>query len=176
MSFTLHGIPVSGGIAIGRADVLAAAALEVAHYLVPIDRVEAEVKRLDDAIAAVIAELHGVEAQLAKDAPAEFAALLELHRLILQDQLLSVRPQQLIRERLYNAEWALTTQLQAAVAQFEEMEDEYIASRKADVQQAVERVLHNLTGTANAFPEASPGQDLMLVVAHDIAPADMDQF
>jgi phosphotransferase system enzyme I (PtsI) len=176
MSFTLHGIPVSRGIAIGRAHMLAAAALEVAHYLVPLDKVEDEVKRLEQAISVVVSELYAVEMQLPDDAPAEFAALLELHRLILQDQLLSVRPQQLIRERLYNAEWALTTQLQAVVEQFEEMEDEYIASRKADVEQVVERVLKVLTGTANAFPEAVAGQDEMIVVAHDIAPADMLQF
>ncbi len=176
MSFTLHGIPVSRGIAIGRAHLLAAAALEVAHYLVPLDKVEAEIARLEHAISTVVEELYAVEKQLSDDAPAEFAALLELHRLILQDPLLSVRPQQLIRERLYNAEWALTTQLNAVVEQFEKMEDEYIASRKADVEQVVERVLKNLMGTANAFPEPVEGQDEMIVVSHDIAPADMLQF
>lgn len=176
MSFTLHGIPVSHGIAIGRAHLLAPAALEVVHYLVAPEQIEAEVARFNDAVHHVISELHALEAHLPPDAPAEFAALLELHRLILQDPLLSDQPAQIVRERRYNAEWALTAQLQAAVEQFEAIEDAYLASRKADVAQVVERVLKVLTGTANAFPEAVPGQDEMIVVAHDIAPADMLQF
>jgi len=176
MSFALHGIPVSHGIAIGRAHLLAPAALEVVHYLVGPDQIEAEVSRFRDAVDLVVAELRALESHLPADAPAEFAALLELHRLILQDPLLSEQPAQLVRERRYNAEWALTTQLRAAVQQFEDIEDPYLASRKADVEQVVERVLKVLIGTANAFPEPAPGQDEMIVVAHDIAPADMLQF
>jgi len=52
-SFTLHGIPVSRGIAIGRAHLLRPAARDVKHYLISEDKVEAEVARLTDAIAAV---------------------------------------------------------------------------------------------------------------------------
>ena len=51
-SFSLHGIPVSRGIAIGRAHLLKAAAREVKHYLVPEEKVEAEVRRLSDVFGA----------------------------------------------------------------------------------------------------------------------------
>jgi phosphotransferase system enzyme I (PtsI) len=176
MAFTLQGIPVSRGIAIGRAHVLAAAALEVVHYRVAVEQIESEIERLDDAVAKVVNELYSLASDLPSDAPPEFSALLELHRLILQDPLLSEEPRRLIAERRYNAEWALTTQLQAAVAQFEEIEDSYLAARRADVEQVVERVLKLLTGTATAFPEPALGNDDMLIVAHDIAPADMLQF
>lgn len=176
MAFTLHGIPVSHGIAIGRAHLLAPDALEVAHYFVAEDQIEGEVCRLDDAVAQVVHELYSVESELSSAAPPEFAALLELHRLILQDPLLSEEPQHLIRSRGYNAEWALTTQLQAAVAQFEEIEDEYLAGRRADVEQVVERVLRILTGTANVVLQAASGPDDLVIVAHDIAPADMLRF
>ncbi len=191
MSFTLHGIPVSRGIVIGRVHLLASAALEVAHYLVDIDEIETEVTRLDEAVAHVVNEFYQLQFELPPGAPAEFAALVDLHRLILQDPLLSEEPAGLIRERRYNAEWALTTQLQAVVEQFEEMEDEYIASRRADVEQVVERVLKVLTGSAHtlslvaAEAEADAARrdgqfkgefEPMIVVAHDIAPADMLQF
>jgi phosphotransferase system enzyme I (PtsI) len=175
MALILQGIAVSGGIAIGRAHLVAPVALEVAHYLVPEDQIESEVARFDDAIATVVNELYTLESQLPADSPPEFAALLELHRLILQDQLLSEQPQQLIRERRYNAEWAVTQKLQAAVAQFEEIEDEYIAARRADVIQVVERVVKVLTGTALGLGPAAPGGDV-IIIAHDIAPADMLQF
>ncbi len=191
MAFTLHGIPVSRGIVIGRVHLLASAALEVPHYLVLPGGIEAEVARLDEAIAAVVNELYQLQAELPATAPAEFAALVDLHRLILQDPLLSEEPARLIRERRYNAEWALTTQLQAVVEQFEEMDDEYIASRRADVEQVVERVLKVLTGTADSLAtiadEAAREADSarrngkddfepMIIIAHDIAPADMLQF
>jgi phosphotransferase system enzyme I (PtsI) len=192
MAFTLHGIPVSRGIVIGRVHLLASAALEVPHYLVVLGEIEAEVARLDEAIAHVVNELYQLQAELPVTAPAEFAALVDLHRLILQDPLLSEEPVRLIRERRYNAEWALTTQLQAVVEQFGEMDDEYIASRRADVEQVVERVLKVLTGSANSLSIVAAEADAewqksgrsgdrrdfepMIVIAHDIAPADMLQF
>ena len=193
MSFTLHGIAVSRGIVIGRVQLLASAALEVPHYLVTIDEIEAEVARLDEAVALVVNELYRLQSELPAGAPAEFAALVDLHRLILQDPLLSEEPARLVRERRYNAEWALATQLQAVVEQFETMDDEYIASRRADVEQVVERVLKVLNGTSNTLSlvaaEVKAEVDAarrdgklkgdfepMIVVAHDIAPADMLQF
>jgi phosphotransferase system enzyme I (PtsI) len=192
MAFTLHGIPVSRGIVIGRVHLLASAALDVPHYLVVLGEIEDEVRRLDEAIAHVVNELYQLQAELPANAPAEFAALVDLHRLILQDPLLSEEPARLIRERRYNAEWALTTQLQAVVEQFNEMDDEYIASRRADVEQVVERVLKVLTGSANALSLVAAEADAelrnsvhsgngqafepMIVIAHDIAPADMLQF
>ena len=185
MAFALHGIPVSRGIVIGRVQLLASAALEVPHYLVVIEEIEDEVARLDEAVASVVNELYQVQAELPENAPPEFAALLDLHRLILQDPLLSEVPAQLIRKRRYNAEWALTTQLHAVVEQFESIEDAYIASRRADVEQVVERVLKILTGSAHSLSTVAAEVDAarqkgeiepMIVVAHDIAPADMLQF
>ncbi len=185
MAFTLHGIPVSRGIVIGRVHLLASAALEVPHYLVVVDQIEEEVQRLDEAVATVVNELYQLESELPASAPPEFAALLDLHRLILQDPLLSEEPARLIRQRRYNAEWALTTQLSAVVEQFESIEDAYIASRRADVEQVVERVLKVLTGTAHSLSLVAAEIDAsrqkgdlepMIVVAHDIAPADMLQF
>ncbi len=176
MALTLHGIPVSRGIAIGRAQLINPVRLDVAHYMIEPDQIDSEVARLDDAVAAVVNELYTLESELPKESPPEFKALIELHRLILQDPLLSEEPQELIRERRYNAEWALAAQLQAAAAQFEEMEDEYIAERRADVEQVIERVLKVLTGTVNKLPEPTLGHDMTLIVAHDIAPADMILF
>src|SRR3954462_10667541 len=84
-SFTLHGIPVSRGIAIGRAHLLAPAALDVKHYLIPEEQVEAEVQRLQNAIAAVHRELQTIWNELPKDSPAEFGAFIDVHALILSD-------------------------------------------------------------------------------------------
>ncbi len=180
-SFTLHGIPVSRGIAIGRAHLLKPAARDVRHYLVPEERVEAEVHRLTEAIAAVNAELQTVRRDLPADAPSELAAFIDVHALILADPIIAEHPLKIIRSRHYNAEWALLSQIDELSAQFDEIEDAYLRERKNDILQVGERILKVLTGSAGALPSpepVAPGDyaPQMIVVAHDISPADMLQF
>jgi len=178
-SFTLHGIPVSRGIAIGRAHLIAPAALDVQHYLIPQEQVEAEVRRLENAITTVHRELEIIWTDIPKDAPTELRAFLDVHAMILSDPMISEAPLDIIRQRRYNAEWALVTQIDELSVQFDEMEEPYLRERKADVQQIAERVLKVLTGSAKPLirPDVSdPDQAHMIVVAHDISPADMMQF
>jgi phosphotransferase system enzyme I (PtsI) len=178
-SFTLHGIPVSRGIAIGRAHLLAPAALDVKHYLVAEEQIEAEVQRLQSAIAAVHKELQTLWSDLPKDSPAELGAFIDVHALILSDPMISEVPLEIIRTRRYNAEWALVTQIDELSAQFDDIGDAYLRERKADIQQVGERVLKVLTGSATSLPKREKrddGSSNMIVVAHDISPADMLQF
>jgi len=179
-SFLLHGIPVSRGIAIGRAHLLTPAALDVKHYLVPEEQVEAEVQRLQDAIAAVQHNLQELWTGLPKDAPTELGAFIDVHALILSDPMISEAPKGIIRARHYNAEWALVTQIDELSAQFDEIEDPYLRERKYDIQQVAERVLKVLTGTALSVAPVFADEDQpppqMIVVAHDISPADMLAF
>lgn len=178
-SFTLHGIPVSRGIAIGRAHLLAPAALEVRHYLIGEDQVEDEVQRLQTAIATVHRELQTLWKDLPSDAPAELGAFIDVHVLILSDPMISEQPLNIIRNRHYNAEWALVTQIDELSAQFDEIEDAYLRERRNDIQQVGERVLKVLTGTESKLPRLANVDEAsahMIVVAHDISPADMLQF
>lgn len=177
-SFTLHGIPVSRGIAIGRAHLIAPAALDVQHYLIPQEQVEAEVRRLENAITTVHKEFETIWNDIPKEAPTELRAILDVHAMILSDPLVSEEPLNLIRQRRYNAEWALVTQVEALTAQFDEIEDPYLRERKADIEQIAERVLKVLTGSAKPLllPVSDPDRAHMVVVAHDISPADMLQF
>ena len=197
MTFSIHGIAVARGIAIGRAVVVASSRMDVAHYFIKADQIEAEMLRVRDAKDAVVGELiklqHGLAGKDAKDAPTELTALLDVHQMLLQDQTLQDGVTHWIKDRLYNAEWALTTQLEVISRQFDEMEDEYLRERKADLEQVVERVLRVMKGVASpmAAPPAprlkrvhgqqgllpSDQQDVPLIlIAHDLSPADMLQF
>jgi phosphoenolpyruvate-protein phosphotransferase (PTS system enzyme I) len=196
MTFSIHGIAVARGIAIGRAVVVASSRMDVAHYYIKPDQVVAELLRVRNAKDAVVAELiklqHGLAGKSAKDAPTELTALLDVHQMLLQDQTLQDGVTHWIKDRLYNAEWALTTQLEVVGRQFDEMEDEYLRERKADLEQVVERVLRVMKGVASpiAAPPAprkrqqgqqdllpSDSQDVPLIlIAHDLSPADMLQF
>jgi phosphotransferase system enzyme I (PtsI) len=174
-SFTLHGAGVSGGIAIGHAHLVSTARLEVAHYEIEPEDIDAELVRFDAAIAQVQGELDALQASVPAGAPLEMKAILNLHAMLLKDSNLSAIPRELIRTRRYNAEWALTHQLDYLVAQFEEMEDPYLRERKQDIVQVVERVLAAMLGTGHA-PEAPSHEEDLIVVAHDLSPADMILF
>jgi len=174
MPFTLHGIPVSRGIAIGRAWLIAPAALDVDHYLVEPDQVEAEVERLRAALRRVHHELKTLRENLAADVPGEMSAFIGVHMMILNDAMIVQKTIELIRARRYNAEWALTEQLERISRHFDNIEDEYLRERRADIEQVVERVLKALAGASP--PALHDAGAEMIVVAHDIAPADMLQF
>ncbi|HDR9251497.1 phosphoenolpyruvate--protein phosphotransferase [Burkholderia vietnamiensis] len=180
MSFTLHGIPVSRGIAIGRAYLIAPAALDVAHYLIDTSQIDAEVERFRAAREGVHRELEALRADLTDDTPTEVGAFIDVHAMILSDAMLVQETIDLVRTRRYNVEWALTEQLDLLTRHFDDIEDEYLRERKADIEQVVERVLKALAGAPSASQAldraAAQGQNEMIVVAHDIAPADMMQF
>ena len=195
MTFSVHGLAVARGIAIGRAVLVASSRVDVAHYFVEPSQVEGEIERVRQGRNAVVEELQRLQTDMPADAPHELTALLDVHLMLLQDEALTGGVKHWITERLYNAEWALTTQLEVIARQFDEMEDEYLRERKADLEQVVERILRHMKGVASpvAPPTSSPRrhkqlglqQDLLLddtvdvplvLVAHDLSPADMLQF
>ncbi len=196
MTFSIHGLPVSRGIAIGRAVLVASSRLDVAHYFIEPLQVAAEINRVRDGRDAVIAEIHRLQTSISqmgpKDTPHELAALLEVHLMLLQDEQLTQGVKHWIKDRLYNAEWALTSQLEVVGRQFDEMEDEYLRERKSDLEQITERVLRAMRGISSPLIQPlgrgarkPTQQDLLLddtidvpliLVAHDLSPADMLQF
>ena len=194
MTFSIHGLAVSRGIAIGRAVLMASSRVDVAHYFVEPDQVGAEIERIRKGRNAVVDELHRLQETIThmgpKEAPHELTALLDVHLMLLQDEELISGVKHWISDRFYNAEWALTTQLEVLSRQFDEMEDDYLRGRKADLEQVAERVLRYMKGVPS--PVAPPvsskrktQQDLLLddsmdvplvLIAHDLSPADMLQF
>ena len=185
MTFQLFGLPVSRGIAIGRAVLVASSRIDVAHYYVGDDQVEAEIDRLRAARDAVADGLTAMKLDLPAEAPAELSALLDVHLMLLHDETLTGATKHWIRERHYNAEWALSAQLEVLARQFDEMEDEYLRERKADLEQVVERLLGVLASggdgasplvTRDARAQADADADPLVLVANDISPADMLQW
>ncbi|SFW33073.1 phosphoenolpyruvate--protein phosphotransferase [Nitrosovibrio sp. Nv17] len=177
MSFALHGVGVSGGIAIGHACLVSHAALEVTYRLVPPERIDGEMLRLDAAFAAVRDELDAMHASIAEGpASAEYGAFLDLHRMILDDPTLSTAAGAHIAQHGCNAEWAVAQQMNVLIAQFEQVEDPYLRERKADVTQVVERVLKALLGHPGHVSVASRRDGDNILVAHDLSPADVIQY
>jgi phosphotransferase system enzyme I (PtsI) len=195
MGIQVFGMQVSRGVAIGRAVLVASSRVDVAHYYIGSDRIDVEIERLRQARDAVARELQTLKDDMPADAPPELDAMIDVHLMLLHDETLSGATKAWIRERHYNAEWALSAQLEVLARQFDEMEDVYLRERKADVEQVVERVLRELAraaaadaaagiaappaaaaATAGASAGAAAAEDPLVLVANDIAPADMLQF
>ncbi len=198
MTFSIHGLAVSRGIAIGRAVLVASSRMDVAHYFIKPGDVATEIDRVRRGRDAVIDEIKRMQVSITqmgpKEAPHELNALLDVHLMLLQDVELVNGVKHWITERMYNAEWALTTQLEVIARHFDEMEDEYLRERKGDVEQIAERVLRAMKGTLTPLTGHSSlqrsqrkasQQDLLLddtvdvpliLIAHDLSPADMLQF
>jgi phosphotransferase system enzyme I (PtsI) len=194
MTFSVHGLPVARGVAIGRAVLMASSRVDVAHYFIEAHQIPSEIERLRVGRNAVVDEINRLQHTIAtmgpKEAPHELAALLDVHLMLLQDEELISGVKHWIAERLYNAEWALTTQLEVLSRQFDDMEDDYLRGRKADLEQVAERILRYMKGvnSPTAPPQAGrrkTQQDLLLddsvdvpliMIAHDLSPADMLQF
>ncbi len=188
----VFGMQVSRGVAIGRAVLVASSRVDVAHYYIDAGRLDDEGARLMRARDAVARELAGLKQDMPADAPAEVAAVIDVHLMMLHDDALIGAARASIRDRHYNAEWALSAQLEVLARQFDEMEDVYLRERKADVEQVVERLLRELAradeqaaaqgvsvGSAIAAPAAArdfAGEDPLVLVASDISPADMLRF
>ncbi|HRE71304.1 MAG: phosphoenolpyruvate--protein phosphotransferase [Candidatus Accumulibacter sp.] len=175
MSFTLHGLPVSGGIAIGQAHLMSHATLEVSHLVIAPRLVDREVARFEDALERVREEFASLKERM-QHAPGEFGAFIDLHTMILADPELAETPKQLIRERRCNAEWALVQQMEVLVGQFESFEDQYLRERSYDVRQVVERVIKELIGQPGRMAmRTGKGvkEEDLIVVAHDLSPADV---
>ncbi len=184
MSIQIFGLPVSRGVAIGRAVLVASSRVDVPHVFIDPARTDEEIARMLAARDAVAEEFDILKRDLPHDAPQELAALLDVHQMLLQDEALIGAAADWVRQRHYNAEWALSAQLEVLARQFDEMEDAYIRERKADLEQVVERMLRSMSrglplpdaAAASASARDFGGDEPLVLVASDIAPADMISF
>ena len=177
MPFTLHGLAVSQGIAIGHVHLVSHALLEVNHYHVAPRYLDEELARLDEALATVQGELIGLKAvTTAGQAHSEVGAFVDLQLMMLADPMLVDAARQLVTERRCNAEWALVQQMEHLVEQFRQIEDPYLRERQADVVQVVERLVKVLLGHPGHLPPRRRDGLGSIVVAHDLSPADTIGF
>ena len=176
MSFSLHGIGVSGGYAIGRAQLFSHERLEAPHYVLRNEDLESEVARFAEAVEGVRGELLALQKNIPEGAPPELSMFIEVHALILSDSMLSEAPKRLIRAERCNAEWALARQTEALIAQFESIDDDYLRERRHDVRQVADKVLKALMGHPGSAQVKPADEGDSILVAHDLSPSDMVLF
>lgn len=173
MSFTLHGIGVSKGIAIGKVYIINHDPVEINEYSISTIHLDEEVARFENAISTARQQLLHIRDKIPTDATVDLAAFIDANLLMLEDSLLTRVPIDLIYEHQCNAEWALKMQCESIVHIFDKMEDPYLSARKHDIVQVVTRIQRILRGYVDIpFEPAEAELTNTIVFADDLSPAD----
>lgn len=164
------GIPASGGVALGRAFVVAPRELTVERRDIALDEVEAEQTRLERALAVTRDEFASLRDEVKKHEASIRAEILDAYMLVLDDEMLTEKARDMIRDDRVSAEYAFKTTLDEMLMVFEAMEDPYFRERAVDLRGVGNRVVMNLLGVAyRLFEDVS---DNSILVAHDLPPSD----
>ncbi|MDX1625926.1 MAG: phosphoenolpyruvate--protein phosphotransferase [Wenzhouxiangellaceae bacterium] len=178
MILSLGGTGVSDGIAIGRIHVLSSGELELPEYELEAEEVVGEIARLRDAADRCVEQLREMESGVGAGSGDPAAELLQVHRMMLRDEVLVGEACQRIASERINAEWALDRQAASLRRQFERIEDEYLARRIEDLDQVV-RLLQRVLAEQpdRVLDERVPHQlDETIVLAEEISPAELTQL
>ena len=173
-TFNVHGISVSSGIAIGKANLVTNALMEVHYYKIKKDTINDEIKRLSQAINTVKSDLVNIKKELQKKSSNNFESFIDIHLMMLEDNNFSLNPQQIIEKEQCNAEWAIKSQLDNLLSKFDDIDDAYIKERKLDAAQVAERIIKALLGHQKQISKTQNPSNIL--IAHDISPADALQF
>jgi phosphoenolpyruvate-protein phosphotransferase (PTS system enzyme I) len=170
----LVGIAASPGIAIGRCWSVDRRRVRTPKRRLGPDEVDAELSRLRTSLELSDLQLAEVKEKVevtegTRGAP-EHAAIIDMHRMMLKDEMLVQEAQRFIREDRLNAEWAVKRAVRKIKSAFHEHADEYFKERRADMDYVGERIIKNLLGQAPDVDEVPP--EGAVVVAHDLSPAD----
>jgi phosphotransferase system enzyme I (PtsI) len=167
----LHGTGVSPGIAVGKALVVEHEAGPVFRLPIPPERIEAELERLEQALAASASQLESIKQRLSREVGAKHAYIFDAHLLMLRDPLLRERAAEVVRDQAVNAEWALRTVSESLHALFSQFSDAYLRERSTDLDDVIGRVQLNLSGAPGA-PSLARLPEPLVLVAGDLRPSE----
>ncbi len=170
----IHGVGASAGIVIGKAHIIERFKVRFPQKRIPARKVNDEIKRFLKAIQESKDQLIEIKEKILDPEIRKHAFILDVHLMILNDQMLINDTINMIRKRQINAEWALDLTLEKLNTAFQAIEDEYLRERKSDLNYISARIFRNLTGKKD--DDISKIKEKVIVVAHDLSPADTLQM
>ncbi|WP_240909301.1 phosphoenolpyruvate--protein phosphotransferase [Sutterella wadsworthensis] len=174
----MTGLKVCPGVAWGLTLQLTSSDLEIHQFAIDKSAVRGEIQRLRMATASANKQLEQLAETLDEDAPAEASAFLDVYQTILQDPSLITETADIIREKLVNAEWALSLRLEQIRRDFEQIDDDYLRNRLEDISGVFQRIQRVLAGrrSAASLLKAEEFDDSFILIADQLGPADMLQL
>jgi phosphotransferase system enzyme I (PtsI) len=171
---TIQGIGASPGIIIGKAYLIERSKVRLPQKGIHPDQVEEEVKRFLNAIQESRNQLMEIKGKILDPEVGRHSFILDVHLMILDDQMLIQDTVERIRKKKVNAEWALDLTLEKLNIAFKAIDDEYLRERQSDLHYVSSRIFRNLLGKRH--DDISQIKGKVIVVAHDLSPADTLQM
>ena len=170
----IKGIGVTPGIIIGKAYLLDRGKIEAPARVIPESHTPQEVARFRDAVEESKKQLRQAKEKLLHEEATGPTYILDTHLLLLEDKNLIDNTVETIRQSWINSEWALKINLERVRKIFSNIDDEYLKSRKTDIDHIGERILRNLMGEDKEAIHQI--KEEAILVAHDLSPADTAQM
>jgi phosphoenolpyruvate-protein phosphotransferase (PTS system enzyme I) len=170
----IQGIGASPGIIIGKAYLIERSKARLPQKKILQDQVEEEVKRFLKAIQESRNQLIEIKEKILDPEVRRHSFILDVHLMILDDQMLIRDTVDRIQKKKVNAEWALDLTLEKLDTAFKAIDDEYLRERRSDLHYVSARIFRNLLGQKHDDITRIKGK--VIVVAHDLSPADTLQM
>jgi phosphotransferase system enzyme I (PtsI) len=166
----LQGIAVSPGVAIGESLVMDHEGFRIPRRFVARDAVEDELERLDKAIAETSEEIRRNRDSIAEELGEQYAAIFSAHLQMVGDAHLRNELEEMIRDRHYAPEYAVSRALRRYAKVFQEVKSSYLSERAHDITDIEKRLLKHLLG--HRREELAQLTSPVLVLAHDLTPSE----
>lgn len=170
----IQGIGASPGVVIGKAYLVERFKVRLPQKKIDSEQVEEETKRFLHAIRKSQDQLLEIKEKILDPKVRQHAFILDVHLMILKDEMLLQDTLETIREKRVNAEWALDLTMEKLDSAFKTIEDEYLRERRSDLHYVAARIFRNLMGKKHDDITKIKGK--VIVVAHDLSPADTLQM
>ena len=170
----IKGIGASPGIVAGRAFLIDRSKVRLPQRPIAEAQVEEEIKRFMGAIELSKSQLLEIKNGILDEEVRKHAFILDVHLMILEDEMLIQGTIDRIRNQKVNAEWALDSILERLNKAFDAIEDQYLRERKSDIRYTSQRIYRNLMG--HKHDDIAQIKGNVVVVAHDLSPADTIQL
>jgi phosphotransferase system enzyme I (PtsI) len=166
----LQGIAVSPGVAIGEALVMDHEGFRIPRRFVARDTVDEELERLERAIVAAGEEIASHRDAVSKELGEKYAAIFEAHLQMLHDSRLHMELEEMIRQRHYSPEYAVSRTLRRYAQVFQKLESRHLAERANDIFDIEKRLLRHLLGRRREG--IAHLTSAVLVLAHNLTPSE----
>ena len=172
MTVLINGTGVSRGISIGIAHVLSRGMVEIEERNIPKSQLAAEIKRFKKAQKKAVTHLRKIRQTIPKNAPIDIASFIDSHLLMLNDSILGEIPIDIINQKYCNAEWALKIQQEQLVEVFDQMHDDYLRTRRNDIEHVINLIQGFLTSENYGDEIHNINREKQIIVADDLTPSD----
>jgi phosphotransferase system enzyme I (PtsI) len=165
-----RGIPVSPGVAIGKALVVETEGIRIPRKYVDKSLAKSEIERLHQAMTQAKDDARANQEAINEKLGKQYGAIFAAHALLIEDHELVREIEQLIAEKNHGAEYAVSKTMRRHAKALQALNQPMFSTRASDLFDIEKSVLKHLVGH-----QGDPLQNLqepVVILAHDLTPSE----